>query len=60
MPKRFDFILVDVCHGLGSKTPGKCPVSEFEDEKMVAALSKNLMDNGWFDDAPGRASFHVC
>lgn len=52
VPKRFDFISVDVCHGLGSNSPGKCPVSEFENEKMVAALSKNLMDNGLFADAP--------
>lgn len=45
-PKHFDFIVVDVCNGLGAKVPGSCPTDEFLEEKMLLALSKNLADNG--------------
>jgi hypothetical protein len=38
--------LIDVCHGLGSKTPGICPINEFEQEQLIVDLGKNLADNG--------------
>uniref|UniRef100_A0A183BIV0 Methyltranfer_dom domain-containing protein n=1 Tax=Globodera pallida TaxID=36090 RepID=A0A183BIV0_GLOPA len=43
---QFHFIVVDVCHGLNSKSRGKCPFDEFEEEKTVKDLSINLIENG--------------
>ena len=48
VPKRFDFIVVDVCYGLGAAENRRiqCPVKEFEEEKVIIALSKNLAPYG--------------
>nr|CAD2166583.1 unnamed protein product [Meloidogyne enterolobii] len=48
VPKKIDFIVVDVCYGLGSAQNQhvQCPVKEFEEEKVVRALAKNLAPYG--------------
>ena len=41
--------MVDVCYGLGSAQNQhvQCPVKEFEEEKVVRALAKNLAPYGF-------------
>lgn len=46
IPKPFDFILIDLCAGLGTKVPGNCPIDEVHEEQVVLALGKNLAENG--------------
>uniref|UniRef100_A0A1I8BMU2 PABS domain-containing protein n=1 Tax=Meloidogyne hapla TaxID=6305 RepID=A0A1I8BMU2_MELHA len=48
VPKRFDFIVIDVCYGLGDAENRRvqCPIKEFEEEKVISALAKNLAPYG--------------
>ncbi|KAL3085006.1 hypothetical protein niasHS_010075 [Heterodera schachtii] len=46
MASQFHFIVVDICHGINSESPGKCPQDEFTEEKTVKELSTNLAENG--------------